>query len=143
MFGWFLIIVAVAAVAFFLLRGRSGSSTAAKKRTKLAAKKAGKKRPKLYASRQFIADAHACDEAKALSGKSFLVDEGPTLPLANCCDPVLCRCKYRDVEDRRGLDERRLIVGALSTEMPIGDERSNRRIGCDRRKDDISFDYDS
>ena len=141
MFGWILIIAAIAVIAFFLLKGKASSGPVGKG-AKSAAKKAVKQPNNPYAGSEFIADAYACDAAKAIDRKRFLADEVPKVPLGNCCDPALCRCKYRAIKDRRIGDDRRHIVGALSNEMPIGDERSNRRAGRDRRKEDISFDYD-
>jgi hypothetical protein len=130
MFGWLLLVMAIVAIAFFLMRGRSRAAAQAKQNIKP------------FAAKRFVADTHTCDAAKVFNGKRFLASEAPKLPLAECSDPALCRCKYRDISDRRDNDERRSIVGALSREMPIGDDRTNRRAGRERRKEDISFDYD-
>ena len=130
MFGWVLLIIVIAVVAFFLTRTKKTAAT--------NANPVKQKAP--YAGLSFVADPNGCNASKRMSEKRFLLNDAPNIPLSTCSDPDLCRCKYRDVSDRRDGDDRRNILGALSVELPIGDDRDNRRSGRDRRKDDISFD---
>jgi hypothetical protein len=133
MFGWILVIAGIAVAAFFLTRARANPASGKKKSA----------RPKgQYAGLEFIPDKPCCDAATTMGSRRFLISEAPKVPLATCSDPALCRCKYRNVDDRRAGDERRSVVGALSKGMPIGDERTNNRAGRDRRKESISYDYD-
>jgi len=134
MLDWILIIATIGSVVFFLvLRLRHSSLRFGKKPITTAKKK--------YAGLAFVADSHCCDAATAHHERRFLTSEAPKIPLAQCSDPALCHCKYRNIDDRRISDDRRDIVGVLSKEMPVGDKRSNRRAGRDRRKKATSFDY--
>jgi hypothetical protein len=134
MLDWILILATIGIVVFFLvLRLMRSSAGFAKKPIATEKKK--------YAGLAFFSDSHCCDAATAHNERRFLTSEAPKIPLAQCSDPALCHCKYRNIDDRRISDDRRDIVGVLSKDMPVGDKRSNRRAGRDRRKDDISFDY--
>lgn len=133
MLDWILILATTGIVVFFLvLRLRRSSVRFGKKPIAIAKKK--------YTGLAFVPDAHCCDAANAHNERRFLTSEAPKIPLAQCSDPALCHCKYRNIDDRRTRDDRRDIVGVLSKDMPVGDQRSNRRAGRDRRRDDISFD---
>jgi len=131
-FGWILIALVVGLIAFCLVRAQKGKKAG-------TAESAPKSR---YAGLVFEAEEHCCAAAAKMDRRRFLIAEAPKVPLATCSDPALCHCKYRSVDDRRDGDDRREVVGALSREMPIGDERSNRRAGKERRKETISYDYD-
>ncbi len=130
---WVLALVLCVA-AFFVWKAKSAQSAKGKKVKKPATNP--------FASNEFLAGKHCCAAASPLNGRRFLIAESPKLPLENCSDPELCECHFKAVDDRRSSDDRRSVVGALSTEMPIGDERTNRRTGRDRRKEEVSFDYD-
>ena len=133
MLDWLLILTTIGIVVFFAtLRLRHSSARFGKKPIAAATKK--------YTGLAFVADPHCCDAANAHNERRFLTSEAPKIPLAECSDPTLCECKYRNIDDRRTRDDRRDIVGVLSKDMPVGDQRSNRRAGRDRRRDDISFD---
>jgi len=126
--GWLFLILIVGAALFLVLRSRSKAAAAPPK-------------PRYkYEGLAFEAEQHCCTAARYMNGRRYLIAEAPKVPLADCTDPALCKCKLRHIKDRRSGDDRRTVVGALSTEMPIGDERSNKRTGRDRRKEDISFD---
>jgi len=126
--GWLFLILVVGAAVFLVLRSRAKAADAPDK-------------PRYkYEGLAFKGDAHCCQAAKKMDGRRFLIAEAPKVPLADCPDPALCRCKMRHIKDRRSGDDRRELVGALSTEMPIGDKRTNKRTGRDRRKDEISYD---
>jgi len=126
--GWLLLLIIVGAAVFLVMKARGKASSE-------PAKPRGK-----WEGLAFEPDPHCCNAATKMKGRRFLIAEAPKVPLADCPDPALCKCKLRPVKDRRSGDDRRELVGALSTEMPIGDERSNRRTGKDRRKETISYD---
>ena len=132
MLDWILILTMIGIVAFFLLLRRGNSSVLFGKKPIAPAKRK-------YAGLAFVPDTHCCDAANAHNERRFLTSEAPNIPLAECSDPALCECKYRNIDDRRTRDDRRDIVGVLSKDMPVGDQRSNRRAGRDRRRDDIYF----
>ncbi len=73
----------------------------------------------------------ACDVAMQQSGKRYLSDEAPMIPLPGC-DQQNCRCRYRHHEDRRH-EERRdpFSVSGIHT---MFSEQNNRRLGGDRRR---------
>ncbi|MDG2156092.1 MAG: hypothetical protein P8M26_09125 [Gammaproteobacteria bacterium] len=133
MLDWVLILTTIGIIAFFLLL-RLRRPSAHLRNKPIATEK------KKYSGLAFVAEAHCCDAANTHNERRFLTSEAPNIPLAECSDPALCHCKYRNIDDRRIRHDRRHIVGALSKDMPVGDQRSNRRIGSDRRKDNISFD---
>jgi len=127
--GWLLLVLIIGAAVFLVVKSRSKASDAP-----------GQKSHGKWEGMAFQADAHCCNAAEGLNGKRFLIAEAPKVPLADCSDPALCKCKLRPIKDRRSGDDRRELVGALSREMPIGDERANKRSGRERRKEEISYD---
>jgi len=48
----------------------------------------------------------ACDAAKSMTGRRFLSDAAPQLPLPDC-DALECRCIFTHHQDRRGKRDRR------------------------------------
>jgi len=50
--------------------------------------------------------AERCEYASILTGKVFLIDEAPPLPLANCHQHS-CSCRYIYLDDRRSGADRR------------------------------------
>jgi len=45
--------------------------------------------------------SRACPVCKALAGRRFLSREAPSLPLAGCLTPAVCRTVYEHFDDRR------------------------------------------
>ena len=77
---------------------------------------------------------HACDAAKEMTGRRFLANAAPRLPLAGC-NSLECRCRFTHHEDRRtGKDRRSPFVtsGYSGTSGSFKKERRERR---DRRKE--------
>ena len=72
----------------------------------------------------------ACNAVQQLTGRVFLADESPHLPLGDC-QRADCRCKYLHLEDRRSGGDRRIDLGSLGDYLPS--EQSERRRGADRR----------
>ena len=75
-----------------------------------------------------------CGMAQRLSGRVFLVDEAPKLPL-DACNETDCRCRYVHLEDRRSGEDRRLDLGDFGAFLPVS--RNERRSGRGRRSSDL------
>lgn len=73
-----------------------------------------------------------CEQAHALAGKPFLVNEAPELPLPGC-DAARCNCRFSRREDRRE-GPRRAADDGLTTTFVFDNDRRKRKSG--RRKDD-------
>ena len=76
----------------------------------------------------------ACDAAKEMTGRRFLSNAAPRLPLAGC-DVLECRCRFTHHKDRRtGKDRRSPFVtsGYSGTSGSFKTERRERR---ERRKE--------
>tara|TARA_R110002049_G_scaffold108853_1_gene257378 strand:+ start:1009 stop:1452 length:444 start_codon:yes stop_codon:yes gene_type:complete len=94
---------------------------------------------KPYRGTAIVFDEGACDAAKALQNKRFLVSERdtPMLPLP-ACDAASCNCKYKHYDDRREDDHDRRHAAALRTELYEDTGNENRRAKKrGRRKTDI------
>jgi hypothetical protein len=81
--------------------------------------------------------SEACDAAKALGAKRFLLAEAPSLPLPGCAC-AHCQCSYAHHADQRSdTDDRRGVQG-LQTELytrTAKEDRRRKKRG--RRKTDI------
>lgn len=74
-----------------------------------------------------------CQAAQALTGRRFLSQEAPALPLPGC-DQKTCQCAYSHFRDRRDGEDRRAgwgSFGGFNLAIPGGNRRGNSRI--DRR----------
>ncbi len=69
----------------------------------------------------------SCDRVADLTGKVFLSQEAPTLPLENCTETE-CRCHYIFLDDRRSGTDRRIELGKLDQFFPTyeGERRQVR-----------------
>ncbi len=79
---------------------------------------------------------NACNAAKAMTGRRFLSNAAPRLPLPEC-DFLECRCQFAHYEDRRkGHDRRSPFSRATATGATgaTGTFQRNRRADKDRRK---------
>ena len=77
---------------------------------------------------------NACDAAKAMTGRRFLSNAPPRLPLPEC-DFLECRCQFAHYDDRReGRDRRSPFAHAGSTDG-TGSYEKERRERADRRND--------
>lgn len=77
---------------------------------------------------------NACDAAKAMTGRRFLANAAPQLPLPEC-EFLECRCIFSHYDDRRsGRDRRSPFAPGTATGM-TGKYRVERRECTDRRKD--------
>ena len=73
-------------------------------------------------------DATACEAAKVMSGRRFLSNAAPRLPLE-------CRCRFAHHKDRRAAKDRRSPFGAAGYTGGTGSYEKERRESRDRRKD--------
>ena len=77
---------------------------------------------------------NACDAAKAMTGRRFLANAAPQLPLPEC-NFLECRCIFSHYDDRRsGRDRRSPFAPGTATGM-TGTHRIERRECTDRRTD--------
>jgi hypothetical protein len=74
--------------------------------------------------------ATACEAARAMVGRRFLVGEAPKLPLAGCTE-ARCRCSFEKLSDRRSETRRWSDEGVSATVFSA----TERRHVADRRQD--------
>lgn len=77
---------------------------------------------------------NACTAAKEMTGRRFLSNAAPRLPLPGC-DVLECRCKFTHHSDRRNQTNRRDPFGAGGFNEGIGSFQQDRRDQPDRRDD--------
>ena len=77
---------------------------------------------------------NACDAAKALSGKRYLANEAPKLPLPDC-NVATCKCQIVPHDDRRTGHDRRDSFSAYGDYHPDVDHVERER-GPGRRRED-------
>jgi len=76
---------------------------------------------------------NACDAAKAMTGRRFLVNASPRLPLPEC-NFLECRCQFTQHEDRRARGDRRSPFAGAAATGGTGSYERERRSMSDRRK---------
>lgn len=81
-------------------------------------------------------DQNACDAAKEMSGRRFLSNAAPRLPLPEC-KALECRCRFVHHKDRRAGKDRRSPFAASGYSGGTGSFEKERRERRDRRKDDL------
>ena|SRR5450631_1942378 len=74
-----------------------------------------------------VSKGYCCEASTDLSGRRFLSQDAPRLPLAKCTKGSDCRCSYQHHEDRRSEPRRRQDVGGLWLEQYHGNERRTVR----------------
>jgi len=82
---------------------------------------------------------NACDAAKAMTGRRFLANAAPRLPLPECNFPE-CRCQFAHYKDRRAKSDRRSPFARAGATDGTGSHEKERRERTDRRKE--SDDYE-
>lgn len=82
----------------------------------------------------------ACDAAKAMTGRRFLSNAAPRLPLPEC-DLLECRCKFAHYDDRRAGRDRRTAFAPGGATGTTGSYERERREKTDRRKGDDQYDW--
>ena len=76
----------------------------------------------------------ACEAARAMSGRRFLSNAAPRLPLADC-NAAQCHCRFMHHNDRRGGKDRRSPFAASGFGGGTGSFEKERRERPDRRHD--------
>ncbi len=76
---------------------------------------------------------NACDAAKAMTGRRFLSNAAPRLPLPEC-DFLECRCQFAHYEDRRTGHDRRSPFARAGATGTTGSYERERREKTDRRR---------
>jgi len=76
---------------------------------------------------------NACEAAKALTGRRFLSNAAPRLPLPDC-DHLECRCRFTHFQDRRSGRDRRSPFAPSGTSGTTGSFQTERRERADRRR---------
>jgi hypothetical protein len=94
--------------------------------------------PELWGARFTVAsDAVCCDKAKALNGHELRNEQLPPLPLPGC-DVGNCTCSLEPLVEQRDNVDRRDVLDRRKA-IRYDTERSERRSGDDRRKDNITW----
>jgi len=83
---------------------------------------------------------NACDAAKAMTGRRFLSNAAPRLPLPEC-DLLECRCKFAHYDDRRAGRDRRSAFAPGGATGTTGSYERERREKTDRRKGGDQYDW--
>jgi hypothetical protein len=132
----YLLLICIPVVAFIAWRLLSGARHGGQKEGFLTpASKAGTKLPQPpYRSMTLNICTNSCAASKRIRKKSFLVNEAPQLPLANC-DRV-CHCKFAIHDDRRLKEDRRFPSADIFQDTTTLDDGrgGSRRTKNDRRR---------
>jgi hypothetical protein len=105
-----------------------------------ATKAESRPEPKKHNKYQAVAiqySENACDAAKVMTGRRYLINEAPRLPLADC-DFGDCRCKFAYHDDRRSTSDRRSPFSNKAVTDGTGTYARERRARKGRRKGDAS-----
>jgi hypothetical protein len=139
-FGILLLLACAAFVRVLLGNTRTGSSKNSAAKQRSADVRAGKTekdrlQPQKFNAISIIPGLECCQAANDAKDKRVLVDEAEHLPLKDCDQIASCQCAYKHHSDRRSEDDRRNLVGSLSTAINLGNDVTNQRSGRDRRAD--------
>lgn len=89
-----------------------------------------------YAAVSIHCEKGACDSARAINDKRYLLREAPVLPLAGCTSRN-CTCRYERHEDRRSsAGDRRARESQTTTEY-VNEGYLERRLQRGRRSTDL------
>jgi hypothetical protein len=135
-----IVVVFTAAILWLLRSGDNSNKTGPKParvkrvqaRVARAKRAASEIRP--YRAASVLVQGCACNGAKAIRGKRYLIADVPIIPLPEC-NQSQCQCRYVRHEDRRKKDERRALY-SLQSDLYAVNEKSDRRRGRGRRKSD-------
>jgi hypothetical protein len=83
---------------------------------------------------------NACDAAKAMTGRRFLSNAAPRLPLPDC-NFLECGCKFAHYDDRRKVRDRRSPFAPAGPTGVTGSFQKERRDKTDRRKKGDQYDW--
>ena len=79
-------------------------------------------------------DAQACEAAKMMSGRRFLSNAAPRLPLPDC-NALECRCSFSHHKDIPVAKDRRIPIWAAGQPGGTGSYEKERRESRERRKE--------
>ena len=82
----------------------------------------------------------ACDAAKAMTGRRFLANAAPRLPLPEC-DYIDCRCQFAHYKDRRSSRDRRSPFAPAGATDGTGSYEKERREKTDRRQQPDDYEW--
>lgn len=85
-------------------------------------------------------EKYACDAAKEMSGRRFLANAAPRLPLPEC-DRADCQCRFTHYQDRRSGHDRRSPFAGAGFGGGTGSFTKERRERRERRADTDSDDF--
>lgn len=83
---------------------------------------------------------NACDAAKAMTGRRFLSNAAPRLPLPEC-DFLECRCQFAHYKDRRAGRDRRSPFARAGATDGTGSHEKERRERAERREESDDFEW--
>ena len=122
-------IALVLLIVWLYLRRRGQAAEEAREKTVL--KKTG---DTAYHAVSIKFDSKACEAAKAMSGRRFLSNAAPRIPLPDC-DSLECNCRFAHHKDRRSGKDRRSPFAAAGYSGGTGSFEKERRAKPDRRRD--------
>lgn len=85
-----------------------------------------------YRAAEIVFEECACDAVVTLSGRRFLVNEVPRIPVPDCTLPN-CKCSYVRYKDRRSWGEDRRALFSLKTSLFVASSSDERRKIEERR----------
>ena len=135
---------ALAASLGFLNHRPTKLKTQAARKTsagKLAKKNKSASPNKFYTHRaaEVAFDECACEAARQIEGKRFLVHDVPTIPVPDCTS-ANCQCSYVRHNDRRSWYEDRRALFSLKADLhTIGGEQERRSKDGRRADDETTF----
>ena len=127
---YLLIIAVVLLLVWLVLRHRRGSRDSSKEAPPTPSRPA----ETAYHAVSIKFGETACDAARAMSGRRFLSNAAPRLPLPDC-DASECYCKFVHHSDRRSGKDRRSPFAAGGFGGGTGSFQKERRERRDRRED--------
>ena len=83
---------------------------------------------------------NACDAAKAMTGRRFLANAAPRLPLPEC-NFLECRCQFAHYDDRRAKRDRRSPFARAGATDGTGSYEKERREKTERRKEPDDYNW--
>jgi len=116
----------VLAIAWLVIRIRDNKAAATAEATRTA------KNHGVFHAVAIKYAENACDAAKAMTGRRFLSNAAPRLPLPEC-DFADCSCKFAHYKDRRTGRDRRSPFASAGATGNTGSFERERREKTDRR----------
>ena len=131
--------VLIVGLLFLLAPRLSSANGHVDKKRRPAGKRSLRSRPvrrNPYQAVSVVPGRGACEAVRRLKGQTFLTDQAPLVPLADCGSDH-CACKYRRVEDRRAPGGDRRAPFGLGSDLYAQNGREERRRRVGRRHADL------